>query len=527
MSEVEIEYHVGGNISAEASGSEGIERGLQKRKSGSEEDVDSKLQRCRERNRFHARNTRERKKNQVEMMMARINRLNQERAVLSAQVVDTTVADILMTLSSRDDKTNENSLSDGNTDTNTESVVDGSDEFQKNNELKSLDQICQHVMNELVDDEKDDIKADLELLNKDKSACTSQELDAVRRERNRLHAKKTRLRKKIMLAEMETNLRKLEDEVNNLRKKKDQRERSDSINDITSKTHDTNVMNHYYDDKMFGGVASNMGAIPQYLTIAVPYGMVYNCGGYDATTNSMNHMNGHAHSHGSPHMQVPAHMLGNGIAFLAPGSGSGSGQSQGSGSGVSLSFSTENGCNSKLTHPHPHPMLQMDGRSMMQASPQGSQQAFIWPPYPSSVHVKGGGGGGGNHSHNHSHSHNNIGMSGAATSNFVSSADGSTMQQQQLQQPMDWSYGSCSPYIFPMMTTITTKTTPTPPVLEDKACANTSNTSNITSISRGVAVGVGVGVGGGEVTMGRERRIYAHHTESVPEDFFPEHTHTK
>lgn len=42
-----------------------------------------------------------------------------------------------------------------------------------------------------------------ELLQKDRSACTQHELETIRRERNRLHAKKTRLRKKKILAEME------------------------------------------------------------------------------------------------------------------------------------------------------------------------------------------------------------------------------------------------------------------------------------------------------------------------------------
>jgi hypothetical protein len=38
---------------------------------------------------------------------------------------------------------------------------------------------------------------------KDRSSCTAEELDLLRRERNRMHAKKTRLRKKKMFTEME------------------------------------------------------------------------------------------------------------------------------------------------------------------------------------------------------------------------------------------------------------------------------------------------------------------------------------
>lgn len=42
------------------------------------------------------------------------------------------------------------------------------------------------------------------ILAKDKSTCSSSELEMIRRERNRMHAKKTRLRKKKMIQEMET-----------------------------------------------------------------------------------------------------------------------------------------------------------------------------------------------------------------------------------------------------------------------------------------------------------------------------------
>jgi hypothetical protein len=42
------------------------------------------------------------------------------------------------------------------------------------------------------------------LLAKDKSTCSTLELEMIRRERNRMHAKKTRLRKKKMIQDMET-----------------------------------------------------------------------------------------------------------------------------------------------------------------------------------------------------------------------------------------------------------------------------------------------------------------------------------
>ena len=69
-----------------------------------------------------------------------------------------------------------------------------------NNKLKIL------INSALSDDGEDDHEFDSrsDLLLKDKSLCSTAELEMIRRERNRMHAKKTRLRKKRMLSEMET-----------------------------------------------------------------------------------------------------------------------------------------------------------------------------------------------------------------------------------------------------------------------------------------------------------------------------------
>lgn len=324
MSESEVDSNGGILVCAGEVGTiseqETTDTGSKRKKSLSEEDDDSKLKRCRERNRFHARNTRERKKNQIEMMLSRIDKLNEERAVLSAQVVDTTVADILMTLSSQEKSSSADKI--GINDDDDDEKHSNSSKTRSNTQMKSLDQICAHVMKELVDD--NDIQADLELLNKDKTACTSEELESIRRERNRLHAKKTRLRKKLMLQEMESNLLKLEDEVLNLRKKKELEHETlygTGPEDQTS-TNSNMIINH--PPQLRGNYAGSMipmtypvtdsrsmpsvydtddyqnkqiEGMQQYVTIAVPYGMtmnsmamngltmngmpVYNCGPYD------------------------------------------------------------------------------------------------------------------------------------------------------------------------------------------------------------------------------------------------------
>lgn len=58
---------------------------------------------------------------------------------------------------------------------------------------------------------------DYELLGKDRSQCTPAELDKIRRERNRMHAKRTRDRKRIFMEEMEGIIKKLEQENELLR----------------------------------------------------------------------------------------------------------------------------------------------------------------------------------------------------------------------------------------------------------------------------------------------------------------------
>ena len=44
----------------------------------------------------------------------------------------------------------------------------------------------------LLGDDEQNMEIDHELLTKDKSTCSSSELEMIRRERNRMHAKKTR-----------------------------------------------------------------------------------------------------------------------------------------------------------------------------------------------------------------------------------------------------------------------------------------------------------------------------------------------
>jgi hypothetical protein len=86
-------------------------------------------------------------------------------------------------------------------------------------ELPALILPGQHKSKKLTSSESVESKQDLpddgidyELLGKDRSKCTATELDQIRRERNRMHAKRTRDRKRLFMEEMAEMCKRLEDE---------------------------------------------------------------------------------------------------------------------------------------------------------------------------------------------------------------------------------------------------------------------------------------------------------------------------
>ena len=131
---------------------------------------------------------------------------------------ESTVADILMTLAGF-----ESSIISGSADNNANG--DSPSSFSAVLGLQRAEDSAEYITAMLIDKLKNDdglsptmenLKTqvttlmgdderldDYELLTKDKSTCSSTELEMIRRERNRMHAKKTRLRKKKMIQEME------------------------------------------------------------------------------------------------------------------------------------------------------------------------------------------------------------------------------------------------------------------------------------------------------------------------------------
>ena len=86
---------------------------------------------------------------------------------------------------------------------------------------------------------KDDLPddgIDYELLGKDRSKCTPEELDQIRRERNRMHAKRTRDRKRLFMEEMAEMCKQLEDENELLQ------DHLDALNGHTKKQRETSTI---------------------------------------------------------------------------------------------------------------------------------------------------------------------------------------------------------------------------------------------------------------------------------------------
>eukprot|EP00596_Hydrurales_sp_CCMP1899_P008425 CAMPEP_0119033378 /NCGR_PEP_ID=MMETSP1177-20130426/425_1 /TAXON_ID=2985 /ORGANISM="Ochromonas sp, Strain CCMP1899" /LENGTH=625 /DNA_ID=CAMNT_0006990089 /DNA_START=113 /DNA_END=1990 /DNA_ORIENTATION=+ len=168
---------------------------------------EERLTRCRERNKMHARNTRERKKSQMDGLQCRIQELVDQRKLLQSSNPESSVASILMSLAGLEGPKPEGVDSNSNT---TVFRIEGDDDISK-----SIEKLKMQVSMLLGDDDKEAIDLD-PLLMKDKSTCSTSELEMIRRERNRVHAKKTRLKKKKMVQEMETIIVSLEKEVTDL-----------------------------------------------------------------------------------------------------------------------------------------------------------------------------------------------------------------------------------------------------------------------------------------------------------------------
>jgi hypothetical protein len=165
----------------------------------------------RERNRIHARKTRQRKKEQLQSLQSKAEQLKGEQIKLKISINEKNTANILCCLFS----SNQGSQSSCADDPRVEALLTRpEDEIPDPSKLPALQPLilpsgAQHSKknntncnNAAEIEQLPNDGIDYELLGKDRSKCTPAELDQIRRERNRMHAKRTRDRKRLFMEEM-------------------------------------------------------------------------------------------------------------------------------------------------------------------------------------------------------------------------------------------------------------------------------------------------------------------------------------
>lgn len=179
----------------------------------------------RERNRMHARKTRQRKKEHMQLLQKRAEDLKSEQISLKQIINEKNTASILvgMFATSKNNSAETNSAN-AMVDELLKRPSDEIPDVSRIAELPALILPGQHSKRRLSKDGEDsegppipfdqypNDGIDYKLLGKDRSKCTPAELDKIRKERNRMHAKRTRDRKRIFMEEMEDIIRQLENE---------------------------------------------------------------------------------------------------------------------------------------------------------------------------------------------------------------------------------------------------------------------------------------------------------------------------
>lgn len=192
-----------------------------------------RLQRSRERNKIHARKTRQRKKVHMQDLEQKAVDLKQNQISIKLRINEKNTANILIAMFSTKcpldlEKTTADIRIEDLLKRPSESIPDASKipelpvlvlpGHHNNRKIPGHDNRKRdfHNLNykEIVvnGQEYPDDGIDYDLLARDRSKCSSTELDRIRRERNRMHAKRTRDRKKRFMDEMERIIRQLENE---------------------------------------------------------------------------------------------------------------------------------------------------------------------------------------------------------------------------------------------------------------------------------------------------------------------------
>ena len=186
--------------------------------------LDDRKLASRERNKMHARKTRQRKKEHMNQLESRVQTLKQRQISIKLLIKEKNTASILLGMISNfsDIQSASSSSIDPKVDELMKRSTDDIPDSTKIPDLPALILPGQHnkrrrlesgsVGSSNVQQEYPNDGIDYELLGKDRTSCTPEELDKIRKERNRMHAKRTRDRKRIFMEEMEKIIKQLEDE---------------------------------------------------------------------------------------------------------------------------------------------------------------------------------------------------------------------------------------------------------------------------------------------------------------------------
>jgi hypothetical protein len=135
------------------------------------------------------------------VLILSLSLLRQKRGLENFEPAESSVASILMSLSSTPLAQSNSCFPFSDACFPFSDANPGADNASQNFAAETIERLKTQISATLSDDEELEMNPDI--LLKDKTTCSTNELEMIRRERNRMHAKKTRLRKKKMLAEME------------------------------------------------------------------------------------------------------------------------------------------------------------------------------------------------------------------------------------------------------------------------------------------------------------------------------------
>ena len=184
--------------------------------------IDDRRALSRERNKMHARKTRQRKKEHMLGLEKRVNDLKSKQISMKQLINEKATANILLCLAPRSSK-----ITSSTVDPTVEALIQRpNSEIPDASKIPDLPVLILPGVNSkkrraiqmsgLEDAQNDsqypDDGIDYELLGKDRSTCSPEELDKIRRERNRMHAKRTRDRKRIFMERMEEIMKTLQSE---------------------------------------------------------------------------------------------------------------------------------------------------------------------------------------------------------------------------------------------------------------------------------------------------------------------------